>query len=78
MVFIQITGDWMQTEKICELIMVFMKPELWLYTTIGDTYAMEEEYDEALKYFQLAYDYDDRKQIFESDDNKYMNLVERR
>ncbi len=151
--------------KICELVMVFMKPELWLYddnedaileliedgnalldedevlgarekylkalelvpepkcadyngtwlyTTIGDTYAMEKEYDEALKYFeaafhaiegdenpfvlymlgvcycelgnvaeakkyfQLAYDYDDRKQIFESDDNKYLNLVERR
>lgn len=108
-------------EKYLEALELVPEPKAasynatWLYATIGDTYDMlEEDYETALgyfraaynsvegdenvfvlymlgkcycelgnvaeakKYFQLAYDYDDRKQIFESDDNKYLKLVERR
>lgn len=107
-------------QKYMEALMLVPEPKsedynaTWLYATIGDTYAMEDELEEALpyfeaafhavdgdenpfvlymlgkcyyelgneaeakKYFQLAYDYDDRKQIFESDDDKYLRLVERR
>ena len=107
-------------EKYLEALELVPEPKsadynaTWLYATIGDTYAMEDDLEaafpyfqaafqavegdenpfvlymlgkcycelgnvnEAKKYFQLAYDYDDRKQIFESDGNKYLKLVERR
>lgn len=104
-------------EKYLEALELVAEPKgatyngTWLYATIGDTFAMEEDYETALgyfeeafrsvegdenvfvlymlgkcycelgdiekakKYFRLAYDYDDRKQIFESDNNKYLELV---
>ena len=94
--------------EICELVMVFMNPALWMDDSceddveaalpyfqaafqavegdenpfvlymLGKCYCELGNVNEAKKYFQLAYDYDDRKQIFECDGNKYLKLVEHR
>ncbi len=107
-------------EKYLEALELVPEPKsadynaTWLYTAIGDTYATENDFETALsyfqaafqavegdenpfvlymlgkcycelgnvneakKYFQLAYEYDDRKQIFEIDGNKYLKQVEHR